>query len=119
MDVGDFLIDVERRKVLVRGTEIHLTPKEFDLMVYFARNADRVLTHKALLRAVWGVAGVDQPEYLRVLVAQLRKKIEGGAGERSGEPRYILNEPWVGYRFSPRGVDRVETSDREAPLMSS
>jgi two-component system KDP operon response regulator KdpE len=112
IDVGDFLIDVERRKVLVRGTEIHLTPKEFDLMVYFARNADRVLTHKALLRAVWGVAGVDQPEYLRVLVAQLRKKIEGGAGE----PRYILNEPWVGYRFSPRGIDRVETSDREAPL---
>jgi two-component system KDP operon response regulator KdpE len=116
IDVGDFVIDVERRKVLVRGTEIHLTPKEFDLMVYFARNADRVLTHKALLRAVWGVAGVDQPEYLRVLVAQLRKKIEGSAGDRSGEPRYILNEPWVGYRFSPRGIDRVETPEREAPL---
>jgi two-component system KDP operon response regulator KdpE len=116
IDVGDFVIDVERRKVLVRGTEIHLTPKEFDLMVYFARNADRVLTHKALLRAVWGVAGVDQPEYLRVLVAQLRKKIEGSAADRSGEPRYILNEPWVGYRFSPRGADRVETLDREAPL---
>ncbi len=56
--------------------EVHLTPKEFDLLLYFARNADRVLTHKTLLRAIWGAAGVDQPEYLRVLVAQLRRKIE-------------------------------------------
>src|ERR1700679_2635933 len=72
--LGDFRIDVERHQVLVRGVEIHLTPKEFDLMLYFARNADRVLTHKTLLRAVWGMAGVDQPEYLRVLIAQLRKK---------------------------------------------
>jgi two-component system, OmpR family, KDP operon response regulator KdpE len=94
--LGDFRIDVERHQVLVRGTEVHLTPKEFDLMVYFARNVDRVLTHKVLLRAIWGAAGANQPEYLRVLVAQLRKKIEGGS-----EPRYILSEPWVGYRFSP------------------
>jgi two-component system KDP operon response regulator KdpE len=94
---GDFRIDLERHHVLVRGTEVHLTPKEFDLLVYFARNADRVLTHKTLLRAVWGVAGIDQPEYLRVLVAQLRKKIEPG-----GEPQYIVSEPWVGYRLSPR-----------------
>ena len=93
---GDFRIDVERHQVLVRGTEVHLTPKEFDLMVYFARNVDRVLTHKVLLRAIWGAAGANQPEYLRVLVAQLRKKIEAG-----NEPRYILSEPWVGYRFSP------------------
>jgi two-component system KDP operon response regulator KdpE len=69
--------------------------------VYFARNADRVLTHKTLLRAVWGMAGIDQPEYLRVLVAQLRKKIEPDAGK--GDPRYILSEPWVGYRLSPGG----------------
>jgi two-component system, OmpR family, KDP operon response regulator KdpE len=84
---------------MVKDVEVHLTPKEFDLMVYFARNADRVLTHKTLLRAVWGAAGLDQPEYLRVLVAQLRKKIEPGGGE----PKYILSEPWVGYRLSPRG----------------
>jgi two-component system KDP operon response regulator KdpE len=82
---------------MVRGVEVHLTPKEFDLMLFFVRNADRVLTHKTLLRAVWGIAGADQPEYLRVLVAQLRKKIE-----RGGEPQYILSEPWVGYRLSPR-----------------
>jgi len=98
IELGDFRIDMERHQVTVRDAEIHLTPKEFDLMVYFARNADRVLTHKTLLRAVWGAAGLDQPEYLRVLVAQLRKKIEPG-----GEPRYILSEPWVGYRLSPGG----------------
>jgi two-component system, OmpR family, KDP operon response regulator KdpE len=98
---GDFRIEVERRQVVVRGAEVHLTPKEFDLMVYFARNAERVLTHKVLLRAIWGAAGVGQPEYLRVLVAQLRKKIED-----AGEPRYIVSEPWVGYRFSPRPAER-------------
>jgi two-component system KDP operon response regulator KdpE len=85
---------------MVRDAEVHLTPKEFDLLLYFARNADRVLTHKTLLRAVWGAAGMDQPEYLRVLVAQLRKKIEPG-----GEPQYILSEPWVGYRLSPRAAE--------------
>jgi len=100
--LGDFRIDVERHQVLVRGVEVHLTPKEFDLMLHFARNADRVLTHKTLLRAVWGAAGVDQPEYLRVLVAQLRRKIEPEGG-RGGEPMYILSEPWVGYRLNPRG----------------
>ena len=80
IELGDFRIDVERHQVLVRDVEVHLTPKEFDLMLYFVRNADRVLTHKVLLRAVWGAAGADQPEYLRVLVAQLRKKIEPDAG---------------------------------------
>jgi len=105
IEVGDFRIDVPRHKVQVRDVDVHLTPKEFDLMVYFARNADRVLTHKTLLKAVWGIAGVDQPEYLRVLVAQLRRKIEGGGGV---EPRYILSEPWVGYRFSPRPQETVE-----------
>jgi two-component system KDP operon response regulator KdpE len=98
LEAGDFRIDVERHQAMVRGAEIHLTPKEFDLLLYFARNADRVLTHKTLLKAVWGLAGVDQPEYLRVLVAQLRRKIEPG-----GEPVYIVSEPWVGYRLSPNG----------------
>jgi two-component system KDP operon response regulator KdpE len=98
IDLGDFRVDIERHRVLVRGAEIHLTPKEFDLMVYFLRNADRVLTHKTLLRAVWGAAGIDQPEYLRVLIAQLRKKIEPAS-----EPVYVLSEPWVGYRLNPAG----------------
>ena len=108
IELGDFRIDVERHQVLVRDVEVHLTPKEFDLMLYFARNADRVLTHKTLLRAVWGAAGVDQPEYLRVLVAQLRKKIEPG-----GEPQYILSEPWVGYRLSPRPATPDEARQNE------
>ncbi len=94
ISVGDFEIDTEQYSVRVRQREVHLTPKEFALLLFFARNPNRVLTHRTLLKAVWGAAGEDQPEYLRVLVAQLRKKIETTA-----EPRYILNEPWVGYRF--------------------
>ena len=86
----------EQHSVRVRQQEVHLTPKEFALLLFFARNPSRVLTHRTLLKAVWGAAGQDQPEYLRVLVAQLRRKIEATA-----EPRYILNEPWVGYRFDP------------------
>jgi two-component system KDP operon response regulator KdpE len=96
VSIGDFQIDTEQYRVRVRQQEVHLTPKEFALLLFFARNPSRVLTHRTLLKAVWGAAGEDQPEYLRVLVAQLRKKIETTA-----EPRYILNEPWVGYRFDP------------------
>lgn len=117
IELGDFRIDVERHRVLVRDVEVHLTPKEFDLMLYFARNADRVLTHKTLLRAVWGAAGADQPEYLRVLIAQLRRKIEPGGG-----PRYILSEPWVGYRLSPRPANpdegRPGEDDRNHPTFT-
>lgn len=113
IEVGDFRIDLERHQVMVRGTEIHLTPKEFDLMLYFARNADRVLTHKTLLRAVWGAAGADQPEYLRVLIAQLRRKVEPG-----GEPVYILSEPWVGYRLNPRPAVQ-EDAEESVPLTDS
>jgi two-component system, OmpR family, KDP operon response regulator KdpE len=96
VSIGDFEIDTEQHSVRVRKQEVHLTPKEFALLLFFARNPSRVLTHRTLLKAVWGAAGQDQPEYLRVLVAQLRKKVESTA-----EPRYILNEPWVGYRFDP------------------
>ncbi len=96
--VGDFTIDRDAHRVSKGAEDIHLTPKEFDLLLYLARTPGRVHTHKALLRAVWGPAGDDQPEYLRVLVAQLRRKIEP-----SSEPRYIRNEPWVGYRFTPDG----------------
>jgi len=97
-EIGDFIIDTDAHSVSIRGETIHLTPKEFDLLVVFARAPHRVLTHKVLLRAVWGPAGDGQPEYLRVLVAQLRKKIE-----HPESPRYILSEPWVGYRFDPTG----------------
>ncbi len=100
LDLGDLQIDVDRHRVVRRGEEIHLTPKEFDLLLFFARNPDRVLTHKMLLRQIWGPNGVQQPEYLRVLIGQLRKKIEPGR-----EPRYIRSEPWVGYRFTPQPDD--------------
>ena len=103
---GDFFIDTDRHHVTCLGDDLHLTPKEFDLLIFFARHPGRVLTHKVLLRAIWGAAGDGNPEYLRVLVAQLRKKIEP-TSESAGhkiEPRYIRNEPWIGYRFTPDGV---------------
>lgn len=94
LEIGDFVIDSEAHAVSVRGVAVHLTPKEFDLLLLLARSPGRVMTHKVLLRAIWGPAGEDQPEYLRVLVAALRKKIERGEGQK-----YIQSEPWVGYRF--------------------
>jgi two-component system KDP operon response regulator KdpE len=97
MELGDFRIDIPARSVQVKGREVHLTPKEFDLLVHFARHAGKVLTHRKLLAAVWGANSVEQPEYLRVFVGHLRKKLE--SDETSA--RYIITEPWVGYRFEP------------------
>jgi two-component system KDP operon response regulator KdpE len=94
LTVGDLHIDTATRRVSVRGAEVHLTPKEFDLLLTLAGSPDRVLTHKHLLRSIWGPAGEDQPEYLRVLVAQLRKKLDS-----SDSSKYIESEPWVGYRL--------------------
>jgi two-component system, OmpR family, KDP operon response regulator KdpE len=98
-EVGDFRIDLEARRVHVRGNEVRLTPKEFDLFVYMARHPNRVLTHRTLLEAVWGEASQEQPEYLRVFMGQLRKKLEPDPSQ----PRYLVTEPWVGYRFNPSG----------------
>jgi two-component system, OmpR family, KDP operon response regulator KdpE len=98
-EVGDFRIDLEGRRVHVGGSEIRLTPKEFDLFVYMARHPNRVITHRTLLEAVWGEASQEQPEYLRVFMGQLRKKLEPD----SSNPRYLVTEPWVGYRFNPNG----------------
>ncbi len=97
LEVGDFRVEPEQRRVTVRGRELHLTPKEYDLLLFFISNHDKVLTHRAILSAVWGDNSAEQSEYLRVFVAQLRKKIE----RDSRSPRYIVTEPWVGYRFSP------------------
>jgi two-component system KDP operon response regulator KdpE len=94
---GDFKIDPEARTVLVRDRPVHLTPKEFDLLVYLARHAGKVVTHRTLLGAVWGGESTQQVEYLRVLVNQLRKKLE----PTPNSPRYIVTDPWVGYRFEP------------------
>ena len=97
LDAGDIHIDLEARSVTVTGREVHLTPKEFELLVYFIRHTGKVLTHRTLLAAVWGGDYVEQDQYLRVFIGNLRKKLETNAAE----PRYILTEPWVGYRFSP------------------
>ena len=119
LTAGHFHIDLETRKVLVadrqahddsstaRGTsatresarEVHLTPKEFDLLIYFVKHSGKVLTHRTLLAAIWGGNYVEQNEYLRVFVGNLRKKLEPDPTH----PRYILTEPWIGYRFSAEG----------------
>ena len=93
---GDLAVDVERRRVTRGSEELKLTPKEFELLLHFAQHPGRVLTHRTLLKAIWGPHAVDQPEHLRVLVAALRRKLEPDPGQ----PRYILTEPWVGYRFA-------------------
>jgi two-component system, OmpR family, KDP operon response regulator KdpE len=95
VQVGDITIDFARHHVLRGDEDIRLTPKEFDLLALLAHNADRVLTHRAILKAIWGANAVDQPEHLWVLMGQLRKKIEPDPGT----PRYLLSEPWVGYRL--------------------
>jgi two-component system KDP operon response regulator KdpE len=95
-EVGDFKIDGAARRIYVRGIEKRLTPKEFDLFVYFARHPNRVIEHRRLLEAVWGDECVDYPEYLRVFIGQLRKKLEPDPGT----PRYLMTEPWVGYRLN-------------------
>ncbi len=97
IEAGHFRIDPGAHTVKVQGREVHLTPKEFELLVYLARHRGRVITQRALLAAVWGGTAVEQPEYLRVFVGQLRKKIEPDPDS----PRYILTERWVGYRFNP------------------
>jgi two-component system KDP operon response regulator KdpE len=101
ISLGDFHIDLPQHRVVVRGQEVHLTPKQFDLLVALARHPGQVLTHRTLLHTVWGT-NADQPEYLRVNIGQLRKKIE-----TAEEPRYILTEPWIGYRFRPTGSDEA------------
>jgi two-component system KDP operon response regulator KdpE len=99
ISAGDFYIDIPQHRVVVRGQDTHLTPKQFDLLVFLAQHPGQVLTHRALLHAVWGT-NADQPEYLRVNIGQLRKKIE-----LTEEPAYIITEPWIGYRFRPTGND--------------
>jgi two-component system KDP operon response regulator KdpE len=96
LHAGDLTIDYNRRRVLREDLEIRLTPKEFELLSLLAHNHDRVLTHRAILKAIWGPNAVEQPEHLWTLVAQLRRKIEPDPTN----PRYLVSEPWVGYRFA-------------------
>ncbi len=95
IEAGDLRIDLTAHQVTAQEREVHLTPKEFDLLVYLARRPGKVISHRALLAAIWGGNSTEQVEYLRVFVGQLRKKLEPDASS----PRYIVTEPWVGYRF--------------------
>jgi two-component system, OmpR family, KDP operon response regulator KdpE len=98
IEIGDFRVDLAAHKVAVCGREVHLTPKEFDLLAYLARYPGKVVTHRTLLSAIWGRGqSMEQVENLRVVVGQLRKKLE----PETSSPRYIVTEPWVGYRFDP------------------
>lgn len=93
---SDLLIDSDSRQVSVSGNEIHLTPTEYDLLHYLAKNEGKVITHRILLQSVWGPEYGDEREYLRVFISQLRRKIE----KDSLHPKHILTEPGVGYRFA-------------------
>ena len=95
LEAGVLSIDYDRRRVIRDGLEIRLTPKEFELLSLLARNRDRVLTHRVILKAIWGANAVEQPEHLWTLIGQLRKKIEPDPAT----PIYLVSEPWVGYRF--------------------
>jgi two-component system KDP operon response regulator KdpE len=96
---GDFVIDAGAYTATVNGRSLHLTPTEFQLLLYLARHAGKAVSHRALLTAVWGSQSAHQPEYLRVFIGQLRRKLEVEDGKQ-----YIQTEPWIGYRFLPEGV---------------
>lgn len=98
IEAGDFVVDPEAHTVMLSGKPIHLTPTEFDLLFYLARQAGKVVTHRTLFKAVWGPQAAQQNEYLRVFIGQLRKKLEA-----ESDKQYIQTEPWVGYRFFPEG----------------
>ena len=89
-------LDFDNRTIVVQGKSVHLTPKEFELLRELVTNAGKPVSHRRLLQAVWGPDYGDEVEYLRVFVNQLRKKIE----PQPAEPRFLVTEPWVGYRFN-------------------
>jgi len=95
LKIGAVEIDFDTRQLVSRGKRLRLTPKEFELLRYLVTHANKVISHRELLQAVWGPDYGDQVDYLRVFVNQLRKKIE----PNPSSPVYLLTEPWVGYRL--------------------
>jgi len=102
----DLTIDFESRLVSVRGNAVHLTPKEYDVLKYLVGNQGKPLTHRRLLQAVWGPDYGNETENLRVVINQLRKKIEADPAR----PKYIVTEPWVGYRFQSPAASTSKAS---------
>ncbi len=105
----DVTIDFESRQVTVRGRTVHLTPKEFDVLKHLVANQGKPLTHRRLLQSVWGPDYGEETENLRVVINQLRKKIESDPAH----PKYILTEPWIGYRFQPQRPNTSKTPSRK------
>jgi DNA-binding winged helix-turn-helix (wHTH) protein len=103
IQVGDLKLDLEHHMLWRDNDEIHLSPKEFDLLAFMMKNVDVILTHVKLLRSVWGIEYGGELEYLRTYVYTLRKKIE----KNPANPEYIVSEPWIGYRFrNPAALNR-------------
>ena len=96
IQIADLWIDLSRRQVKVAGTEIHLTPTEYDLLKILVAHAGKVVTHRHMLTSIWGNNGQEYAQYLRIYISQLRKKIE----RDPNQPKYILTEPGVGYRLA-------------------
>jgi two-component system, OmpR family, KDP operon response regulator KdpE len=110
IDTPELRIDLERRIVDVHGQRVHLTPKEFDVLRTLVIQQGKPLTHKRVLQTVWGPDHGEETENLRVVINQLRKKIE----KDPAHPRYILTEPWMGYRFQPPSTDSEQRPRRKS-----
>ena len=106
----ELTLDFERRQLLVRGEEVHLTPKEFDVLKHLVANQGKPLSHRRILQSVWGPDYGEETENLRVVINQLRKKIEADPAH----PKFIRTEPWVGYRFQPPRVSSAKAPPRKA-----
>jgi two-component system KDP operon response regulator KdpE len=106
----ELTLDFESRQLMVRGEEVHLTPKEFDVLKHLIANQGKPMTHRRILQSVWGPDYGEETKNLRVVINQLRKKIESDPAH----PKYIRTEPWVGYRFQPERVSSSKTSSRKA-----
>lgn len=105
----DLSIDFEARQIKVRDRDVHLTPKEYEVLRHLVANQGKPLTHRRLLQAVWGPDYGEETESLRVVINQLRKKLEADPAR----PRYILTEPWVGYRFQPPRASAAKSAARK------
>ena len=105
----DLTIDFEARQVMVRNHDVHLTPKEYDVLKHLVANQGKPLTHRRLLQVVWGPDYGEETESLRVVINQLRKKLEADPAR----PKYILTEPWIGYRFQPPRASIARSSARK------
>jgi two-component system, OmpR family, KDP operon response regulator KdpE len=104
----EFSVDFEARRVTVSGEEVHLAPKEFEVLKMLIAQQGKPVTHRRLLQSIWGPEYGEETENLRVVINQLRKKIE----KDPAQPKFILTEPWVGYRFQPPKTAVAKTSSR-------